>query len=125
MGHLALSMQNQSKDVFPSDTKKNLKDSMVVTLRSGRELESRKENGKRMIDKEKKAETGEETKLGSSELVEETEKEEMQTEQQIEKGKLKKKEKVQAYMPAVPFPRGYKKQRWKNNSLDSWKCSRR
>ena len=42
VGQLALSMQNQSKDAFPSDTKKNPKDRMVVTLRSGRELESRK-----------------------------------------------------------------------------------
>ena len=42
VGQLALSMQNQSKDAFLSDTKKNPKDHMVVTLRSGRELESRK-----------------------------------------------------------------------------------
>ena len=40
---LALAMKNQSKDPFPSDTKKNPKDCMVVTLRSGREIESRKE----------------------------------------------------------------------------------
>ena len=40
---LALVMQNQSKDAFPSNTKKNPKDCMVVTLRSGREIESRKE----------------------------------------------------------------------------------
>ena len=39
---LALAMQNQSKDAFLSDTKKNPKDCMVVTMRSGRELESRK-----------------------------------------------------------------------------------
>ena len=31
---LALAMQNQSKDAFPSDTRKNPKDFMVVTLRS-------------------------------------------------------------------------------------------
>ena len=37
VGQLALSMQNRSKDVFLSDTKKNPKDYMVVTLRSGRE----------------------------------------------------------------------------------------
>ena len=97
-------MQNQSKDVFPSDIKKNPKDCMAVTLRSGKELESIKENEKRKIEKENKAKAGEETKLGSSELVEETEKEEVQTEQQIEKGKLKRKEEVQAYMPDVPFP---------------------
>ena len=32
VGQLALAMQNQSKDAFPSDTKKNPKDCMVVTL---------------------------------------------------------------------------------------------
>ena len=36
---LALAMQNQSRDSFPSDTKKNPKDYMVVTLRSGKELQ--------------------------------------------------------------------------------------
>ena len=40
-------MQNQSKDAFPSDTRKNPKDCMVVTLRSGREIESRKEKEKK------------------------------------------------------------------------------
>ena len=40
VGQLTLAMQNQSKDAFPSDTKKNPKDCMVVTLRSDRELES-------------------------------------------------------------------------------------
>ena len=54
MGQLALSMQNQSKDVFPSDTKKNPKDYMTVTLRSGRELEGRKENEKKRLRKKRK-----------------------------------------------------------------------
>ena len=39
---LALAMQNQSKDAFPSDTRKNPKDCMVVTLRSGGEIEGKK-----------------------------------------------------------------------------------
>ena len=43
VGQLALAIQNQSKDAFPSDTRKNPKDCMGVTLRSGREIESRKE----------------------------------------------------------------------------------
>ena len=42
VGQLALAMQNQSKEAFLSGTKKNPKDCMVVTLRSGREMESRK-----------------------------------------------------------------------------------
>ena len=29
-------MQNQSRDAFPSDTKKNSKDCMAITLRSGK-----------------------------------------------------------------------------------------
>ena len=42
VGQLALAMQNQSMDSFPSDTKKNPKDCMAVTLRSGRKLEKKK-----------------------------------------------------------------------------------
>ena len=37
---------------FPSDIKKNLKDCMVVTLRSGRELESRKEDEQKKTEEE-------------------------------------------------------------------------
>ena len=40
---LALNLQSQRKDAFPSDTKKNLKDCMAVQLRSGKELEKMKE----------------------------------------------------------------------------------
>ena len=42
VGQLALTMQNQSKDSFPSDTRKDPRDCMAVTLRSGRELEERR-----------------------------------------------------------------------------------
>ena len=38
IGKLALTLQNQMKDAFPSDTKKNPKDCMAVQLRSGKEL---------------------------------------------------------------------------------------
>ena len=41
VGKLALAIQNQSKDAFPSDTKKNPKDCMAMTLRSGREFEKK------------------------------------------------------------------------------------
>ena len=56
IGQLAIAMQNQSKDAFPSDTKKNPKDCMVVTMRSGREIESRKEEEKKKTEKEEKEE---------------------------------------------------------------------
>ena len=56
VGQLALAMQNQSKDAFLSDTKKNTKDCIVVTLRSGREIESRKEEEKKKTKKVEKEE---------------------------------------------------------------------
>ena len=40
VGQLALVVQNQSRDFFPGDTKKNLKDCMTIILRSGKELKS-------------------------------------------------------------------------------------
>ena len=42
VGKLTLAMQNHPKDAFPSETRKNPKDCIVVTLRSGRELEERR-----------------------------------------------------------------------------------
>ena len=47
VGQLALAMQNQSKDSLPSDTKKNPKDCMEITLKSGRELKNIEEEKKR------------------------------------------------------------------------------
>ena len=44
VGQLALAMQNLLKDSLPSDTKKNPKDYMVITLRSGGELQKREED---------------------------------------------------------------------------------
>ena len=61
VGQLALAMQNQSKDAFPSGTRKNPKDCMVVTLRSGRDIEDKKEEEKKI--EEDKEEIGEELKL--------------------------------------------------------------
>ena len=77
---MALALQNQSNDAFPSDTKKNPKDCMVVTLRSGKELESRKEEEKKKTEKDEQEETGKEDKLSSSKLVKEIKKEEVQIE---------------------------------------------
>ena len=82
---------------------------MEVTLRSGRELEKRKEYEKMMTEKDKQAETREETKLDNSEMTKERRKAKVQTEQQIEKGNLKKKEKEQAYMPSILFPQRLQK----------------
>ena len=70
VGQLALSMHNRSKDSFPSDTNKNPKDCMAVTLRSGRELEERI-NEKKETQEEKHTTIGEELKQQSSEVAEE------------------------------------------------------
>ena len=67
---MALEMQNQPKDAFLSDTKKNPKDCMEVNLRSRRE--NIKEDENRKTEKEKQAEIEEEIKLGSLEKTEES-----------------------------------------------------
>ena len=58
VGQLALSIQNQYGDSFLSDTKKNPKDCMEITLRSGREFQKRKEKEIEMTKKEDKIEVG-------------------------------------------------------------------
>ena len=103
VGQLALALQNQLKDAFPIDIRKNPKDCIAVTLRSGRELEE-KRNEKKESEKEKHAEIGEELKQHSSEVVEEDRAAKIQQEEQVEKGNLRKKEEAKAYNPQVPFP---------------------
>ena len=76
---------------------------MAITLKNGRELQKRKQYEKRMIEKEDKVETEEETKLDSSEMTEERRKLKVQREHLVEEGDLKKKEEVQAYKPPIPF----------------------
>ena len=87
---LALTLQNQIKDAFPSDTKKNSKDCMAVQLRSGKELEKEK------LEKEE-GNKGE----GSLENAESLEKE--RKKEQQEEGE-RNKNKGQNSMTAVPFP---------------------
>ena len=102
VGQLALSMQNQSRDSFLSDIKKNPKDCMTITLRSGKEFQKRKYE-KKMTEKEDKIEAGKESELNSSELTEERRKSMVQQEQLVEEGNLQKKEEVRVYVPHVPF----------------------
>ena len=46
IGQLALNMQNQSKDLVPSDTGNDPRECMAVLLRSGRELDERRDEKK-------------------------------------------------------------------------------
>ena len=94
---LALTLQNQIKDAFPSDTKKNPKDCMVVQLRSGKELEKEKSEK----DESNKGE-------GILENVESPEKERKKEQQQQEE---RSKKKAHNSMPAVPFPQRLQKLR--------------
>ena len=95
---LALTMQNQSKDSFPSDTRKNPRDCMAITLRSGKELEKRRVK-KKDTDEKNYEEIGEEFKQHSSETTEEEKTAKTQPEQQIKKANLGKREEVKAYEP--------------------------
>ena len=52
VGQLALSLQKQSKDTFPSETKKNPKDCLAVILRIGKELQESKKKEKEVGNEE-------------------------------------------------------------------------
>ena len=94
IGQLALNLQNQMKDAFPSDMKKNPKDCMAVQLRSGKDLEEKKEK-----DESKKGEEG----LNNAETLEKERKKEQLSR---EEGSKKK---TQNNQPAVPFPQRLQK----------------
>ena len=83
IGQLALILQNQNKDAFPSDTKKNPKDCMDVQLRSGRELEKEKS--------EKDEGNKGEGSLEKTAIHEKERKEEQQQEEERSKKKIKER----------------------------------
>ena len=87
VGQLALTLQSQKKDAFPSDTKKNPKDCMAVQLRSGKELEMMKEKNDSSTEK------------GSPEGEEELER---------KKERVDRKD-IHDSRPAVPFPQRLQK----------------
>ena len=78
VGQLALAMQNQPRDSFPSDTKKNPKDCMELTLRSVKELKGSNEAKKKQtgvkIEKTYQNSIIKEKKLNRNGLFDETEK---------------------------------------------------
>ena len=58
VGQLALTLQNQNKNAFPSDTQKNPKDCMAFQLRSGREVSNSRAEEKEKTDKKEEKATG-------------------------------------------------------------------
>ena len=110
VGQLALSMTNQSKGTFPSDTQKNPKDYMAVQLRSGKEVGNNiKKERKEESDAEQK-ETGKEGEKRKPRKTTEAEKN-TQTEQPEGSSEQKQKERVPAYTPTVPFPQRLQKEK--------------
>ena len=97
IGQLAQAVQKESKDSYPSDTRKNQRDCMALMLRSSRELDERR-GEKRDIEEEKQAEIGEKLEQHSSGTTEKKKATEMQPNQQG------KNEEVKAYNPPIPFP---------------------
>ena len=77
VGQLALAMMNQSRDSFHSDTKKNPKGCMAITLRSSRELQKREEDEIKLNEKEEQVENGKENKLNRTKLTDGREKSKM------------------------------------------------
>ena len=121
---LALTFQNKNKNAFLSDTQKNPKDRIAVQLRSGKEMSnSRAEEKEKTGQKEDKATRGDN---GRSKTEKTTEIEKQVHTEQLEKGSEQKhKEKVKVYTLESHFHRGFRKQRRKNNSLNSWNFSRK
>ena len=93
----ALTIPNQSKGTFPSDTQKNPKDCMEIQLRSGKE-----------VGNNSKKEMKEETDAKQDETVKEGEKS-IQTEQPEGSSEHKQKERIPAYIPIVSFPQRLQK----------------
>ena len=94
IGQLALNLQNQMKDAFPSDMKKNPKDCMAVKLRSGKDLEEKTEKYE-----SNKGEEG----LDNAETLEKERKKEQLL------GEEGSKKKTQNNLPAVLFPQRLQK----------------
>ena len=111
---MALSLQKQSKDTFPSDTQKNPKDFLAVILRSGNELRESKKNEKDSRNKEAVKEERNQKLEAEKDVAESSkrdlleEKKKKKNEESIEKEKPQKKEEVRVYRPPLPFPQRLK-----------------
>ena len=108
VGQLALSILNQSKGTFPSDTQKNPKDCMEVQLRSGKEVGNNSKKEKKEETDAEQEETGKEEEKSMPEKTTEAKKK-IQTEQPEGSSEQKQKEKIPAYTPTVPFPQRLQK----------------
>ena len=108
VGQLALNWKNKSRDSFLSDTKKNPKDYMAITLKNGKEVQVRKEVEKKQnddeVEKEDQNQADSEKKQNRTKLIDESEQLKVQNELSTDDTKQKKKEEVRVYQPPIPFP---------------------
>ena len=108
VGQLALNWKNKSRDSFLSDTKKNPKDCMAITLKNGKEVQVRKEVEKKQnddeVEKEDQNQADSEKKQNRTKLTDESEQLKVQTELSTDDTKQKKKEEVRVYQPPISFP---------------------
>ena len=113
VGQLALTMPNQSKGTFPSDTQKNPKDCMAIQLRSGKDL-----------SRNKKIEGKEETEAEKEETKKEEEKN-----NQIKKLKGSNDHKIRKEYQRIHLQchshRDFRSQEEKKSFLNSWIFSRK
>ena len=63
VGQLAQTLQNQSREAFPSDTKRNPNGSLAITLRSGRELQKIEEDEIKLTERKSKRKLAKKTSL--------------------------------------------------------------
>ena len=122
MGQLVHSMKESSSRSFPSDTEKNPKDCMAITVRSGKEVRDGKELGNskndenRKVDNEKIVDEEVDNKKVENEKVE-AEKQELQMDKKEEKREENKStprnilfpDKTFSIVPPFPFPQRFRK----------------
>ena len=97
---------------------------MAVQLRSGKELSNNRTEKKEKTEQEEEEETERKNRRSSSELTAETENK-VQTEQL---GEIVNKSKKRRFTPThLQFlsHKDFKRQKRRNNFLNSWRCSRR
>ena len=124
VGQLALTLQNQNKNAFPSDTQKNPKDCMAVQLRSGKEMSNSRAEEKEKTDKKKRKQL-EEIMEGARQRRLQKQKSRC-TLSSLRKAVSRNRRRRLKFTPLQShFHRGFRKQRRKNNFLNSWKISRK
>ena len=124
VGQLALSMPNQSKGTFPSDTQKNPKDCMTVQLRSGKEVGNNSKKERKEETDVEQEDTGKEEKKSMPEKTTEAKKK-IQTDSLKEVVSRNRRRRYQLIHLQCHSPRGFRKQKGKSSFLDSWTSSRR